>query len=244
MKNQYVGDIGDYGKMGLLRILQHAGFRVGVNWYLTPDDNSKDGRHIHYLDKPCDTPDTYLHKALSQLVKTGCRNVSGLESSDLLPGAVFYNETLDYSQTNQASERKAIRIRWDESARKRLKDCDIVFLDPDNGLEINSTKPYDMAGNKYVTYEEAAQYYAAGKSVLIYNHRDRSTEEKYIKRFRRFCNMHDTEDAHLLCLTFRRVSVRDYVLLSQMEHLNRLKPAMDNVFGSSWENYFSYRAIL
>ena len=196
------------------------------------------------MDKPCDTPDTYLHKALSQLVKTRCRNVSGLEFSDLLPGAVFYNETLDYSQTNQASERKAIRIRWDESARKRLKDCDIVFLDPDNGLEINSTKPYDMAGNKYVTYEEAAQYYAAGKSVLIYNHRDRSTEEKYIKRFRRFCDMHDTEDAHLSCLTFRRVSVRDYVLLSQTEHLNRLEPAMDNVFGSSWENYFSYRAIL
>ncbi len=243
MKNQYVGDIGDYGKMGLLRILQNAGFRVGVNWYLTPDDNSKDGRHIHYLDKQCDTPDIRLYRTLYQLVKTGCRNISGLELPDLLPDAVFYNTVLDYSQTNQAQERKAIRARWNESAQRRLKGCDIVFLDPDNGLEVNSTKPYDITGNKYVTYQEAAQYYAEGKSVLIYNHRDRSTEEKYIERFHRFCGIPETKDANLLCLTFRRVSVRDYVLLSQTEHLNRLKSAMDYLFGSSWADYFAYRAI-
>ena len=35
MKNQYVGDIGDYGKYGLLRFLAEKGIRIGVNWYLT-----------------------------------------------------------------------------------------------------------------------------------------------------------------------------------------------------------------
>lgn len=243
MKNQYVGDIGDYGNMGMLRILQNAGFRIGVNWYLTPNDNSKDGRHIHYLDKPCDTPDPYLHKALAQLVSTECRNISGLEAPDLLPGAVFYNEVLDYSRTSHASERKVIRHRWDAAARERLKDCDLVFLDPDNGLEVKSTRPYHMPGNKYVTYEEAKQYYAEGKSVLIYNHRDRSPEERYIERFRRFSDFPGTAHAHLKCLTFRRVSVRDYVLLSQMKHLNRLQFAMNDIFGSSWAKYFSYRAL-
>lgn len=243
MKNQYVGDICDYGKMGLLRILQTSGFRIGVNWYLTPDDNSKDGRHIHYLDKPCDTPDIGLYRALYQLVKTGCRDISGLESPKLLPDAVFYNDVLDYTQTNQPQERKAIRAQWNESAQKRLDDCEIVFLDPDNGLEVSSTKPYNTKGNKYVTYQEAAQYYADGKSVLIYNHRDRSTEEKYIDRFRRFYSISATKDAYLLCLTFRRVSVRDYVLLSQTEHFNRIKAAMDYLFGSPWASYFAYRAV-
>lgn len=41
MKNQYVGDIGDYGKYGLMRFLRDAGVSIGINWYLTPDD----GRH-------------------------------------------------------------------------------------------------------------------------------------------------------------------------------------------------------
>ena len=31
MKNQYIGDIGDYGKYGLLRFLAQRGFRIGVN---------------------------------------------------------------------------------------------------------------------------------------------------------------------------------------------------------------------
>ena len=38
MKNQYVGDIGDYGKYALLHMFAAAGERVGVNWYLTEGD--------------------------------------------------------------------------------------------------------------------------------------------------------------------------------------------------------------
>ena len=37
MQNRYVGDIGDFGKYGLLRALYH-GRQLGVAWYLCPDD--------------------------------------------------------------------------------------------------------------------------------------------------------------------------------------------------------------
>ena len=37
MKSQYIGDIGDYGKYGLLRFLESNGIRLGVNWYMTPE---------------------------------------------------------------------------------------------------------------------------------------------------------------------------------------------------------------
>ena len=42
MKNQYLGDIGDYGKYGLLRFLAIRGIKIGINWYLTEDDESAD----------------------------------------------------------------------------------------------------------------------------------------------------------------------------------------------------------
>jgi len=51
MKNQYIGDIGDYGKYGLLRFLAQRGLRIGVNWYLTENDDSSDGKFVDYLNK-------------------------------------------------------------------------------------------------------------------------------------------------------------------------------------------------
>lgn len=44
MKNQYIGDIGDYGKYGMLRSLAMNGIKIGVNWYLCPNDNRTDGK--------------------------------------------------------------------------------------------------------------------------------------------------------------------------------------------------------
>ena len=38
MKNQYFGDVGDYGKYGLLRFIAKRGVTIAVNWYLTLDD--------------------------------------------------------------------------------------------------------------------------------------------------------------------------------------------------------------
>ena len=51
MKNQYVGDIGDFGKYSMLRAFIDAGIKVGVNWYLTEDDGSNDGKFTDYLNK-------------------------------------------------------------------------------------------------------------------------------------------------------------------------------------------------
>jgi len=50
MKNQYVGDINDYHKYGLLRSLKQAtGLDILISWMLTSDDTSKDGGKTEYL---------------------------------------------------------------------------------------------------------------------------------------------------------------------------------------------------
>ncbi|MGN1142152.1 MAG: hypothetical protein ACI4TF_13195 [Oliverpabstia sp.] len=36
LKNQYFGDVGDYGKYGLLRFLVNNGISIAINWYLSP----------------------------------------------------------------------------------------------------------------------------------------------------------------------------------------------------------------
>ncbi len=51
MKNQYVGDVGDFGKYSLLRAFSGNGIKVGINWYLTENDESNDGKFTSYLDE-------------------------------------------------------------------------------------------------------------------------------------------------------------------------------------------------
>ena len=52
MQNRYVGDIGDYLKLGILRALS-PGFHLGIVWWLLPDEgHNRDGRHISYLNRP------------------------------------------------------------------------------------------------------------------------------------------------------------------------------------------------
>jgi hypothetical protein len=51
MKNQYIADINDYRKYGLIRTLSDSGkIRVGICWMLTPDDNRTDGQFTNYLN--------------------------------------------------------------------------------------------------------------------------------------------------------------------------------------------------
>ena len=67
MKNQYVGDIGDYGKYALLRALS-CRYSIGVNWYLTPDDDRSDGRFTDYLLKDNGSLDSELFSKLKALL--------------------------------------------------------------------------------------------------------------------------------------------------------------------------------
>ena len=39
MQNRYAGDVGDFGKLGLLRQLTSSQLDIGVNWYLAPDES-------------------------------------------------------------------------------------------------------------------------------------------------------------------------------------------------------------
>ncbi len=228
MKNKYAGDVGDYTKLGVLRGLEKAGFSIGLNWYLTSDEpeHSKtftDGKHTKFLECDCDTPDSDLHCALRKIGLSSNRTVAKLERAKLFENALFWNKMLDAKS----------RDKWHSEALKKLQKQDVIFLDPDNGLEVKSTKPSSKNGNKYTTYKEAAaDYYAKGSTVIIYNHRDRKPESEYLKRFYRFKDMEETKNAKMFYLRASRYSVRDYLFLVQERHFPDLEKAIDNFLAS------------
>jgi hypothetical protein len=173
MKNQYFGDINDYKKYGILRILSGGGaIRTGICWMLTPDDDRKDGQFINYIDKPgrwrkYDPP---LFDSLSHALKTlNNRNVALAEQLNIIENSCCHTNILN----SGIDERR----KYFSDLGAITKDCDLIFFDPDNGLEVKS-KPYGQKdSNKYLYWREIKEFYEASHSLLIYQHFPRIERE-------------------------------------------------------------------
>ena len=157
MQNRYVGDIGDFGKYGLLRHMTGMGetsppgdpLRLGVVWYLFPDELPKepgkgDGKFIDYLrnPKPRDSKlrdcDSYLYNELLKIViQEKDRRVLRVQGSGILsPDTLYYDQCLSYEPGESGDTRKLRRAEWLNSALEATKEADLVFVDPDNGIAI------------------------------------------------------------------------------------------------------------
>ncbi len=174
MKHQYVGDINDYRKYALLRALSANGTnRIGVCWMLTPSDGSMDGNKLSYLAKPEQHRhfDPELFDILAHAAaEPDRRRLQTIEDSGAIPGATYFNDILP----DDARGRQA----FFESCADRLDDTDLVFFDPDNGLEVALSKGRKNS-SKYLYLDEATAFYAMGKSLLVYQHYPRVERNAY-----------------------------------------------------------------
>ena len=175
MQNQYVGDIGDYAKYSLLRALSRDR-RLGVSWYLFPDEGTNDGKHTGYLEDPKTWQrfDEQAFKILSCIVKSGKRNVSAIEQSELLPrGTAFWSLELDFKGCTR-SRQAEWRTKWFDQSMECLRDCDLVFADPDNGLKKSeSFRPGQRRHAKSISECEVRSLAAGERAVVIYHHNTR-----------------------------------------------------------------------
>lgn len=241
MQNRYAGDVGDFGKFGLLRSLAKTGMRIGVNWYLVPDEkHNNDGRHTGYLHKEKDFSicDIDLFKALKDVIDTDNRNVLTLEEKSLLPNAVYYHEVLSQLFGVQES-----RIKWHLDAMMELSECQLIFADPDNGLLSKSISSKSKKSIKYVYDNELADYYRAGKSVVFYNHRSRIKEDSYLERFRGLQSGSQFKGAQWFGVKFVRGSIRDYFFILQPDDALRVTACIEDMLDGSWSKHFMKLAI-
>ena len=169
MQDRYVGDIGDFGKYLLLKNIS-VGMKLGVNWcYVNSDDNSKsnDGKHIRYLIGKSDlyyNSDKSLFCKLHKIVTPSNnlpRTIESVQKSEILPSDTqFFSEEIKSEQ----------RFVWHDESLVRLDSCDIIFYDPDNGLEVKSKGILHEDSKKYVFFNEIRDTYNRGKAVVVYQH--------------------------------------------------------------------------
>ncbi len=242
MQNKYVGDFGDFGKYALLRCLAQTNLSLGVNWYLTPDEShGNDGRHTAYLqnDRMAGYDDE-VFSLLCRLVNEQRRDVKEIESSGILPtNTVYYSHMLDWTNITCGVSRSSYRATWHEQALAAMMNNDLVFLDPDNGLQVKSVSLTGRKGNKYIGFHELQNYTQLGKSVVFYNHRERKQEYVYLDKFR---NLHRNEIFHqtkLFGIKFSGGTVRDYIFLLQPMHAAKVLHACHALLDSVWRSHFT-----
>jgi hypothetical protein len=177
MKNQYFGDINDYKKYSLLRHLSGNGqIETVVCWVLTEDDNGTDGKRIRYLEQP-DTwqkydPIVYEHLREHVLDK-GIRHINVIAQAKVLRNCRFYNEFI--------RDDVNLRDQYFEKLLKFAEGADLVFFDPDNGLEVKSVPRGKKKSSKYIYWSEVEKSYNSGHSILLYQHFPRKPRESFIR---------------------------------------------------------------
>lgn len=175
MKHQYVGDINDYRKYGLLRSLGSTGWRTGVCWMLTPNDARTDGLKISYLSKPkrwrAHDPELFDLMAESVL-EPSRRHLRTIQDSALFPAADYW----DLEVPDQTAPRRS----WFTGAMNRLSGADLLFFDPDNGLEVSSQPMGRKGSSKYLYCEEVAAAWNTGVSLLLYQHFPHESRPQYV----------------------------------------------------------------
>ncbi len=216
MKDQYFGDVNDYRKYGLLRVLADvSGLRVGVCWLRTANDARSDGGKLAYLGEArMAAHDPELHACLARLLAGEApRSVALARHGRLVPGAVWYEPEL----TDDPGQRE----RWFAGALVALRDCPLVFFDPDNGFEVRSVPPGRRGSCKYLRWSEAEAAWARGHSLLVYQHWPRRARLAYAAELATTArtrlpgaHVHAFHTAHVL-----------FLLAAQPEHAERFAGA-------------------
>lgn len=238
MQNRYVGDIGDFGKYGLLKALCLSSgtddgptLSLGVVWYLTPDEShNADGKHVRYLDpstrnqedyRICDPP---LYDTLSKIVLAERRNVKSIREHRVLPPqTVYYEVQLAFDGISgpgpgPREQRRAFRGKWAQDAFDLTVGCDIVFVDPDKGLETR-VRPYHKAGPQHVFFDELSSFPRRGQTLVIYHHIGRRcTAEQQIQTRLSQISERLESGGNAFALRFRRGSARVFFIVPAQRH--------------------------
>ena len=256
VQNRYVGDLGDFGKFGLLRALcsssEPAGvspLSLGIVWYLVPDEtHNTDGRFVDYLDlsvgnherfRACDPP---LYDALRGIVLSGVRNVTSIRGDGILVrGTRFYDDILTFEDLRGAGVRiRRLRAQrrtlWLEGALRATEGCDVVFLDPDNGLEVG-VGSHQLRGPKYAFFDELLPFVQRDQSLLIYHHvARRGTALDQVKG--RMAQIEDRLGRSAFALLYHRGSARAFFLVPAQRHWEVLSSRARTFLDSGWARHF------
>jgi|HubBroStandDraft_1064217.scaffolds.fasta_scaffold726963_1 hypothetical protein len=110
-------------------------------------------------------------------------------------------------------------------------DRDLVFLDPDNGLEVKSVPKGRKSSSKYAYLDEIADHYGAGRSILLYQQYPR-----HVSREASITGKSNHLRAQLpaASIWLFETSFVAFILAARPEHLRRVETVVATVLDRRW----------
>ena len=250
MQDRFVGDIGDFGKYGLLRALTgiypkaEPRLSLGVVWYSPGGQVGLDGAGTHrkYLDRPhqyrdCDTT---LFDCLLDIRDGADYRLRAIEASSVLgDGTRFFG--------NDVPGTISSRVRWSAQALDSMVGIDVVFLDPDNGLAPNSAGASSV---EHAYLAEVEPFLQRKQTVIIYHHLGRTFEgygASHLEQMQGWATRLQAElplDNKPEILWFRRGTARAYFVLPSERHYNTIERRLDHFRTGPWFGHRHFTKLL
>lgn len=224
MRNEWVGDIGDFGKYGLLRELfgrpeegQQSDPQLAVVWCHNQDQG------VARLEIPerLQPLDVHLYQQLAGIPQ----DLHEVESRAILNTDRFYYNTLAGLSLPQ-------RIgNWRTEALESIGDANVVFVDPDTGIAV----PQNGNSPLHVYVDELAAFRNAGKSLIVYHHLNRrgAHPQQVWNYSKRLTEALDLPGAPWV-LWWHGTSIRIYFVIPTGEHKDWLHQMIIGFGHSPW----------
>ena len=181
----------------------------------------------------------------------GQRNIQELEAAKFLPdNTVYYAAPLDFhltydKQTKAHKERRTdSRLSWLNSACGAVKDCNVIMLDPDNGLEIKTYPNLNQSkSGKYAYYSEVKKLFSDKAICVIYHHLNRTgSHQSQIQNRADELKQRVASKGSVFCIRFAPYSPRAYLILSKAREAKdiraNLEIFMNSPCGIGWDSYY------
>lgn len=237
MQNRYVGDVGDFVKLALLKALA-PGRRLGIVWYLVPDEaHNGDGRHIAYLDKPeWRSLDPDLFDCLATIVHNQARSLASLQRLDFLRHCRFVSDPIP--ALKGCATRPVARAQWLAAAVEALRECDLVFLDPDNGLQPEGFRPRSARAIKCASFDDLRGFRRSERQLIVYHHHTRRKGGHAAEIRFNAARLRAEGFARVDALRANRYSPRVFFLLDASEEIRRRAAAFAEAWGEKWVTWY------
>ena len=240
MQDRFVGDIGDFGKYRLLRVLTGIypeavpRLSLGVVWYRNVEESPKPrspAKDAGYLDKAdrfrdCDP---VLFDALDEIVASGERNLRVLERSGLLGGMAVHGQTVTVPKDADA------RKQWANRALEAVGDSAVVFVDPDVGLAPATAKNSPA----HARLAEIKPVVERAQTLVIYQSFGRSGKHpQQMARWMKSLPRAFSFEGIVRILRFRPCSPRAFIILPAAEHADLIDERLAKMLDGPWGQHF------
>ena len=147
-------------------------------------------------------------------------SVANVEAAGILPRAAFYSQVVPDSTEGRQSWNRGLDFII------REERPDLVFFDPDNGIEVSSKPVGHKDSSKYVTWKELKSTWNTGASLVVYQHFIREEREGFIERLTQRLKEETSATAEVHYLRTPHVV---FLLAAQPHHAAKLSAAISSI---------------